>query len=181
LKDVNLSPEEIKMIKGFCFLSLKPLINLINTDENSYREMLPFEEKLENTYVFSAKIEKELLELDIEEREIFEEEFGMKDYQYLKETFKNKCYKSMGLISFFTVGSDETKAWTIPLDYSAYLAAGKIHSDIQQGFIRAEVIEWDKLLESGGFNEAKKKGQLRLEGKDYSIKDGEIVHFRFNK
>ena len=87
----------------------------------------------------------------------------------------------MNLISFFTIGKAETKAWTISQNTSAYEAAGKIHSDIQQGFVKAEVIRVEDFLETGGFIQAREKGILRLEGKEYLINDGEIVHFRFGK
>jgi hypothetical protein len=87
----------------------------------------------------------------------------------------------MDLVSFFTVGTDENRAWTIKNSTTAYEAAGKIHSDIQQGFIRAEVLNWKDFLEMKGFPQAKEKGLLRLEGKEYIVKDGEIIHIRFNK
>jgi ribosome-binding ATPase YchF (GTP1/OBG family) len=89
-------------------------------------------------------------------------------------------YDLLGLISFFTVGSDEVRAWTIRRGASAYEAAGEIHTDLQKGFIRAEVIPYDELVSLGGLNEAKSKGRLRLEGKEYVVQDGEIVHIRFN-
>lgn len=181
LKEINLNPEEEKMIKGFNFLSLKNLINIVNTDEKSYHDLLPLEKSLPHTYVFSAKIEKELLELETDERKIFEEEFGLVNYQYLKHTFKNKCYQSMNLISFFTIGSNEIKSWTIEDNTNAYTAAGKIHTDIQQGFIRAEVINYQELLNQGSITKAKKKGLVRLEGKDYIVNDGDVIQFRFNK
>ena len=87
----------------------------------------------------------------------------------------------MNLISFFTVGSDEARAWPLKNTETAYEAAGKIHTDIQQGFIRSETIDWKEFLEAGGFHNAKEKGLLRLEGKDYRVKDGEILQVRFNK
>jgi GTP-binding protein YchF len=184
LREFPFKPHEEILVKGYKFLSLKPLINIINTDENSYKELISLIKTSQNstcTLVFPGKIENELLELDDEDRGMFQEEYGLKDYEYMRDNFIKTSYDLMNLISFFTVGKDETKAWTIKKDDNAYIAAGKIHSDIQQGFIRAETINWKEFLDSGGFKQAKEKGLLRLEGKEYLILDGEIVHFRFNK
>lgn len=184
LRTFNLTEKESLIIKGFKFLSIKPVMNIINCDENSYHEYRKLESPPVNnsaTFVFSGKIEKELLELDESDRMVFQEEYGLKDYTYMRNNFIKKSYELMNLISFFTVGSDETRAWTINNGDTALTAAGKVHTDIQQGFIRAETINWKKFLDSGGFSHAREKGLLRLEGKEYPVKDGEIVHFRFNK
>ncbi|MCP5046206.1 MAG: redox-regulated ATPase YchF [bacterium] len=184
LREFPLNDAEERLIKGFKFLSLKPLINIVNTDENGYKDLLRLKKEPANnttTQVFVGQIEQELLELEEEDREVFQEEYGLGDYQYIRETFIKTSYRLMKLLSFFTVGNDETKAWTINDGDSAYIAAGKIHSDIQQGFIRGETINWQEFLETGSFNKAKEQGLLRLEGKEYVVKDGEILHFRFNK
>lgn len=184
LRIMELSDNELLAIKGFKFLSLKPVMNIINCDENSYNKNLQLESPPENnsaTFVFAGKIEMELLELEEDERSLFEEEYSLKDYKYMRETFITYSYDLMNLISFFTVGSDETKAWTLNKGDNAYEASGKIHSDIQQGFIRGETINWEDFLTSGGFPQAKEKGLLRLEGKVYLVQDGDIIHFRFNK
>ncbi len=184
LREYDFDKHEELIVKGYKFLSQKPIIHIINADEtnyNGYKDKNFMGGKFKSFFTFCAKIENELLELEQEERRLFEEEYGLKDYEYVRENLIKKSYEIMNLISFFTVGGDETKAWTIEKGTDAFNAAGKIHSDIQQGFIRAEVIEWDKFLESGGFSKAKERGLLRLEGKDYIVKDGEIVHFRFNK
>ncbi len=184
LRSMNLNEKEELSIKGFKFLSHKPIMNIINCDEDTYKEY----QKLESppvgntsTSVFAGKIETELLELEEEERNIFEEEYGLDDYKYMRDGFIKNSYELMNLISFFTVGIDETKAWTINKGDSAFIASGKIHTDIQQGFIRGETINWKDFLDSGGFSQAKEKGLLRLEGKEYVVKDGDIIHFRFNK
>lgn len=172
------------MVKGFTFLSQKPLINIINTDDVHYLEHKKLEKEPANnstTLVFVGKIEQELLELDKEDRAIFQAEYGLDDYCYVHDCFIKACYRLMDLISFFTVSEVETRAWTIKDGDTAYIASGKIHSDIQQGFIRGETIGWQVFLDAGSFNAAKEKGLLRLEGKEYIVKDGEIVHFRFNK
>ncbi len=184
LRTMELSENELLSIKGFKFLSLKPIMNIINCDENSYQKNLELESSPKNnsaTFIFAGKIEMELLELEKEERLVFEEEYGLKDYKYMRESFIKHSYDLMNLISFFTVGSDETNAWTIDNVDTAYDASGKIHSDIQDGFIRGETINWEDFLTSGGFPQAKEKGLLRLEGKEYLVKDGDIIHFRFNK
>lgn len=184
LRTMNLTESELLSIKGFKFLSLKPVMNIINCDENSYRKNILLESPpVDNsaTFIFAGKIEMELLELEEDERPVFEEEYDLQDYSYMRESFITHSYDLMNLISFFTVGSDETKAWTIDKGDNAFEASGKIHSDIQQGFIRGETINWEDFLNSGGFPQAKEKGLLRLEGKEYVIRDGDIIHFRFNK
>ncbi len=184
LREFEFTPAEEIMIKGFKFLSQKPLLNLINADENSYKKYLSLkreQEKNTTTLIFCGKIETELLELEEEDRLLFEEEYELQGYEYIKENFINKSYQLMNLISFFTVGKEEVKAWTIQNNESAYEAAGKIHTDMQEGFIRGETIFWKDLLDAGGFAPAKEKGLLKLEGKDYIVKDGEIIHFRFGK
>jgi GTP-binding protein YchF len=184
LREYPWTEREEYIVRGFKFLSQRPIIKLINTDENSFHEYSKYHgQKGDNsmTLVFCGKIETELLELDPEDRQMFQEEYGLESYEYIKENLIKKSYDLMNLLSFFTVGSDETKAWTINKSSTAFIAAGKIHSDIQQGFIRGEVIEWDKFLEAGSFNKAKELGTLRLEGKEYIVSDGEIIHFRFNK
>ncbi len=184
LREFDFNPHEEIIVKGFKFLSQKPIVHIVNCDENSlekYSEMAQEPTASSCTVMFCGKIETELLELEEEEREIFQEEYGLKNYEYIKDSLIKTSYNLMNLQSFFTVGSDETKAWTVEKDCTAYNAAGKIHSDIQQGFIRGEVIYWSDFLESGGFPQAKEKGLLRLEGKEYITKDGDIIHFRFNK
>lgn len=183
LREYTFSEKEDLLVRGFKFLSAKPLLNLINADENTIKTytalIRPVEDK-KTTAVFAAKIEQELLELTAEERPVFQREYGLPDYRYIRDEFIKTSYGLMNLISFFTVGKDETKAWTIENGSSAFIASGKIHSDIQKGFIRAEVIGWRDFLDCNGFAKAKEKGLLRLEGKEYIVQDGEIVHFRFN-
>ncbi|HDP95737.1 MAG TPA: redox-regulated ATPase YchF [Candidatus Aminicenantes bacterium] len=184
LREYALNEIEASRVRGFSFLSQKPLLHLVNADENNYHQHLKLARPAINqrtVQVFCGRMETELLELDSRERALFQTEFGLSDYQYLRDSFIQTSYELMNLASFFTVGHDETRAWTISRGESAWNAAGKIHGDIQQGFIRAEVISWSDFLSAGGFSQAKEKGKLRLEGKDYPVKDGEIVHFRFNK
>ncbi len=184
LRQYPFSKAQEGLVRGFSFLSQKPLLHLINTDEDRYSEHLSLERPPVNhctTQIFCGRMETELLELEESERALFQEEYGLKDYTYIRDGFIQTSYELMNLASFFTVGNDETKAWTINSGDSAWTAAGKIHSDIQQGFIRAEAIAWDEFLKAGSFARAKDEGVLRLEGRDYRVQDGEIVHFRFNK
>jgi GTP-binding protein YchF len=183
LREYPFTEKEDLLVRGFKFLSAKPLLNLINADENTmktYASLAGAVEHKKCTALFAGKIEQELLELTSEERPVFQQEYGLEGYRYIRDEFIKTSYDLMNLASFFTVGKDETKAWTIEKGSSAFIASGKIHSDIQKGFIRAEVIVWQQFLECDGFVKAKEKGLLRLEGKEYVVQDGEIVHFRFN-
>jgi GTP-binding protein YchF len=183
LREFPFTEKEDLLVRGFKFLSAKPLLNLINADENSMKTFAGLAAAVAHkkcTVLVAGKIEQELLELAPEERPMFQQEYGLADYRYLRDDFITTSYALMNLISFFTVGKDETKAWTIEKGASAFIASGKIHSDIQKGFIRAEVIAWQDFLACDGFTRAKEKGLLRLEGKEYVVRDGEIVHFRFN-
>lgn len=183
LREYPFTEKEDLLVRGFKFLSAKPLLNLINADENTmktYAALVAPVQKKKCTALFAGKIEQELLELAPADRPLFQQEYGLADYRYLRDDFIKTSYGLMNLLSFFTVGKDETRAWTIEKGSSAFIASGKIHSDIQKGFIRAEVISWQEFLECDGFAKAKEKGLLRLEGKEYVVQDGEIVHFRFN-
>ena len=125
-----------------------------------------------------AKIEEELAGMDKEEKEMFQQELGI-DKSGL-DKLVSACYKLLGLISYLTAGEKETRAWTIVKGTKAPQAAGKIHSDFEKGFIRAEVVDWKVLLECGSYTAAKEKGKVRSEGKDYVVQDGDVVLFRFN-
>ncbi len=120
----------------------------------------------------------ELSQLDSEEAELFRKDMGIEEpatHMLIRES-----YRLLGLISFFTVGDDEVKAWTIVKGTPAQKAAGRIHSDIERGFIRAEVVAFDDLIAAGSYQAAQKAGKVRLEGKDYIVKDGDVINFRFN-
>jgi GTP-binding protein YchF len=184
LREYPLTPAEELLVRGFTFLSRKPLLHIVNADENTYATYLTLKKEPEkNTavQVFCAKIEQELLELNPEDRPVFQEEYGLKDYQYIRENFIKISYRLLNLISFFTIGDNEVRAWALEASETAYTAAGKIHTDIQKGFIRSETLDWQELLEAGSFSLAREKGTLRLEGKEYVVKDGDVLHFRFSK
>ncbi len=128
--------------------------------------------------VICAKIEEEIIQLDDDEKELFLSEMGINE-SGLEQLIK-KSYKLLGLISFLTAGEKEVRAWTIVNGTKAPQAAGKIHSDFERGFIRAEVISYDELIKAGSYNAAKEHGLVRSEGKDYIMKDGDVTLFRFN-
>ena len=125
-----------------------------------------------------GKLEMELAQLPDEDAAMFMEEYGIEELSLSKMI--GLSYDLLQLQSFFTVGEDEVRAWTLRRGGTAYEAAGAVHTDLQKGFIRAEVIPVHELIELGGMTEAKAKGKLRLEGKEYPVQDGEIVHIRFN-
>jgi hypothetical protein len=185
IREIDLNEEEQRKIRGFSFLTQKPLIHLINLDEKdihlieSPESFYSSQKKGVKCLCFCGKIEKEISELEGEERELFLREYGLKEFSVNK--FLKISYELLNLISFFTIGKNEVKAWTIKKGTSAYEGAGIIHTDIQKGFIKAEVIEWNNLIDAGSLKDAKEKGMVRLEGKDYEIKDGDVIYFRFGK
>ncbi|HMA84979.1 MAG TPA: DUF933 domain-containing protein [Desulfosalsimonadaceae bacterium] len=166
-------------LRGYAFLSAKPVLVLFNNEDEDTAppertETLVREECL----VIRGKLEHELAQMSEEEAVDLLAEFDIA--ASATDRVIQKSYAVLGLISFFTVGEDEVKAWTIPTDTPAVEAAGAIHTDIKKGFIRAETISYEDLIEAGSMNAAKKKGTLRLEGKTYVVRDGDIINFRFN-
>jgi len=184
----GLSEEEDKFVKSLDLLTYKPVIYAANVSEedaagedNDYVKAVKEYAATEGSevVVICAKIEAELAELDDEERTMFLEDMGISEAG-LDKLIKSS-YALLDLISFLTTGEDETRAWTIKRGTLAPQAAGKIHTDFEKGFIRAETIAYDKLMEVGGkISAAKEKGWLRSEGKEYEVKDGDVVHFLFN-
>jgi GTP-binding protein YchF len=177
---VTLNQEELDATKEVELLTTKPFLFVANStfDLDSKKfESLP-DGLPKNLIQIDAKIESELAELDEQEKKEYLKELGLE--QSGLDKIIAESYKTLGLITFITAGEIETKAWTVTKGTKAPQAAGKIHTDFERGFIRAEVIAWDKLLEAGGYGAARDKGWLRTEGKDYVIQDGDVVHFRFN-
>ncbi|MGL4208967.1 MAG: DUF933 domain-containing protein, partial [Candidatus Adiutrix sp.] len=163
-------------MKGFAFLSAKPLLAVINNDDDDAKE--PALDGAWPQIVVRGRLEEELASMEADDAVEFLADYGLKAPAAARVV--QEVYRLMGLISFFTVGEDECRAWSIIGGDTALAAAGAIHSDIQKGFIRAEVVAYDDFIECGDMNGAKKKGAFRLEGKTYIVKDGDIVHFRFN-
>jgi GTP-binding protein YchF len=178
LRDVDLTEEEEKTLSGYGFLTRKPVLLVLNLGEGQAAPELDYPHRRSAAVALQGKLEMEIAQLPEEEALVFLEEYGIAEPSLNRVI--NRSYDLLGLISFFTVGPDEVRAWTIPQGASALQAAGAIHTDLQKGFIRAEVIAWDELVALGGLAEAKAKGRLRLEGKEYLLKDGEIMHVRFN-
>ena len=188
-RTLETTDEEKEYIKSLFLLTDKPVIYAANISEHDLgknEDDLPLVKqvkeyaKTENaeSLVICAKTEEELSELSPEEQQMFLEDFGLKE-SGLDRLIKTS-YRLLGLISYLTAGEKEVRAWTIENGTKAPQAAGKIHTDFEKGFIRAEIVDYDILVELGSFNSAKEKGKVRSEGKDYVIKDGDVVLFRFN-
>jgi ribosome-binding ATPase len=175
LRDVEISEEEDKFLAGFGLLTRKPLLILLNLGEG---QAAPAVSHPCTVVAFQGKLEMEIAQLSSEDASVFMQEYGIQELS-LNRMIKIS-YDLLNLQSFFTVGEDEVRAWTVKRGASAHEAAGEIHTDLQKGFVRAEVAAYQDLVELGGLNEAKIKGKLRLEGKEYIVKDGDIVHIRFN-
>ena len=186
IRELKLTTDELRTIANYQFLTAKPLLVMVNIGEEQLPQASSLEAELNSHYsrpkcriiTLCGKLEMELTQLDDSAAEEFRAEFGMSE-SGLDRTIK-LSYELLGLISFFTIASGEVKAWSIQDGTSALKAAGKIHSDMERGFIRAEVITYDDLLKCGSLSEARKKGLLQLEGKNYIVKDGDVITFLFN-
>ena len=175
------TPEDHKLFSGFGFLTAKPIIVVANTGERAVDTGALEEAVLRQGLVvfhIQGLAEMEISQLPPEDQVEFLENLGIEEP--VKDRFLRTIYARLNLISFLTAGEDEVRAWSIPRDTLAARAAGKIHTDLEKGFIRAEVVEWDKLLQAGGFKEAKTSGLLRLEGREYRVRDGDVLTIRFN-
>jgi hypothetical protein len=168
-------PGEEKLVRSFAFLSLKPLLHMINVDEKDIAGAGGPEGG--NVLTFCGSIECEIQELAEEEKESFRSGYGLGEPGAAK--FFRELPEFLGTLTFYTVGKDEVRAWPLRKGASALAAAGSIHSDIEKGFIRAEVIAWDELVRRGSLQKARDAGAIRLEGKDYVVRDGDVVYFRF--
>ena len=172
---------ELDMIKSFGFLTLKPIAVAVNVGENNIDEKFDFSDRLDSSVPITticAKLEYELAQLDAQSRAEFMDDLGITKSAAGK--FCNSCYTALGLISFLTVASNEVRAWPIKKDTIAVEAAGKVHTDIKRGFIRAETFSFDEFKEYGSEKALKAAGKIRLEGKEYVVQDGDIIVFRFN-
>ncbi len=186
LRSVELSDSEEQAVRGYGFLTRKPVIVLVNVDDAHVGGGYPQEEELKlwgrqrtvPIVAASAQVEVEISQLEAEDAAMFMEELGLAESGIAR--LAQAVYEHLGLISYFTVGEDEVRAWTIRTGSSARQAAGKIHSDIERGFIRAEVSAYSALMEHGSLQALKERGLWRLEGKDYTVSDGDVISFRFN-
>ena len=186
IREMQLTPDEIKSIANYQFLTAKPLLTVVNIGEDDLPKAKSIEEDLNSRFdkpkckiiASCGKLEMELSQMGDDAMQEFRQEFGMQE-SGLDRTIK-VSYELLDLISFLTVGEDECRAWPIKKGIEAVKAAGKIHTDIERGFIRAEVIHYTDLLKCKSLAEAKRQGLLRLEGKTYVVQDGDTINFLFN-
>lgn len=178
LREMEISSEEEKALSGFGFLTRKPMLILLNLGEGQAAPAIIVERPQVKVVTLQGKLEMDLAQLSAEDAELFMGEYGIEELGLNRVI--SLSYDLLGLQSFYTVGEDEVRAWTVQSGATAVECAGAIHSDLQKGFIRAEVVTYQDLVTLGGLAEARSKGKLRLEGKEYIVHDGEIVHIRFN-
>jgi len=188
LREMELTPDEKKLVRGFMFLSQKPILYVLNISESAtlgadleaavakYGLAEAASRPNSGATAICGKVEAELAEMDDDEAAEFLEGYGLAESGLVR--LIRKSYQLLGLVSFFTIGEPETRAWTIPANCRAQEAAGAIHSDLEKYFIRAETIHWDALLAAGSEAAARAAGTLRLEGKDYPVKDGDVLNIR---
>ena len=186
VRKLGLDEEEKKLISSFNLITLKPIIYALNVEDNdintgnNYTKLVEDYAKKEGseTAIICAKLESELSELDEEEKKLFLDDLGIKESGV--ERLINKTYDLLGLATFFTVGRDEVRAWTFKKGSKAPECAGIIHSDFEKGFIKAEVMSYNDLVNAGSELKVRELGKARIEGKEYIMQDGDICHFRFN-
>jgi GTP-binding protein YchF len=178
LRDLDWTTEDIKGMRGFGFLTMKPVLIVVNMGEEAKnaKTLVKYDHKQSNVVGLQGKIEAELAQLEGEDQQMFMGEYGITELSAAK--IIRLSYELLTIQSFFTVGEDEVRAWSIPIGATAPEAAGAIHNDLQKGFIRAEVMTYDDLVQFGSESAVKSNGKFRLEGKEYIVKDGDIVHIR---
>lgn len=187
LLEAALPEDEWRAVRSLGFLTVKPALVVVNIDEDQLRQgHYPGEPDLDDyasargipVLTICARLESEIASLEADERSAFLSAMGISEPGI--DRVARAIYGRLGLISFLTAGEDEVRAWTIRAGTAARAAAGKVHSDIERGFIRAEVVSYDDLSAAGNMNRAREKGLVRLEGKDYIVQDGDVINFRFN-
>lgn len=177
LRDLEMTSEEEKSLSGFGFLSRKPVLVLLNLGEGQPEPAINYPHQRSQVASLQGKLEMDIAQLPPEDAGLFMQEYGISELG-LNRVIR-LSYDLLGLMSFFTVGPDEVRAWTVRRGATAPEAAGEIHSDMQKGFIRAEVVSYDDLVALGGLSEARAKGRLRVEGKEYIVQEGEVLNIRF--
>jgi GTP-binding protein YchF len=177
LRNLELSEEEERIMSGFGFLSRKPILILFNLGDGQAAPSVDYPHKRSQVIGLQGRLEMDLAQLPPEDAVVFMQEYEIKELGLSR--LITASYDLLGLHSFFTVGEDEVRAWTVRRGALAPEAAGVIHTDLEKGFIRAEVISYDDMIETGSLAEARSKGKLRLEGKAYPVKDGDILNIRF--
>ena len=178
LRDLELSDDDEKIMSGFGFLSRKPMMLLLNLGDGQSAPAISYEHRCSSVANLQGKLEMDIVQLPEEDAQMFMSEYGIEELGLSRVI--SDSYDLLGLQSFFTVGEDEVRAWTVKRGATAPEAAGEIHADMLKGFIRAEVIAYQDLIDLGSMAEARTKGKLRLEGKTYIVQDGDILNIRFN-
>lgn len=180
LRDLELTAAELAGLRGYSLLTLKPTLVLLNLSDEPRdpQEILTYQHQATRVLAIQGHLEMELSQLTLDEAAIFMEEFGIAELAL--DRVIRASYELVGLHSFFTVGEDEVRAWNLPLGATALDAAAAVHSDLARGFIRAEVVAYDDLIAGDGMAGARKAGQVHLEGKEYVVQDGDVVHIRFS-
>jgi len=181
VRKLPMTKDEQKVIRGYQLLTEKPMMVVLNSNEENFGENQVLLDKISEEYraiEFAGKFEMELSRLDEEEMTLFMEDMGVTESA--RDRLTRMAYETLEYISFFTVGSDEVRAWTLRRGDTALDAAGTIHTDLARGFIRAECFSYDDLMECGSEKGVKEKGRLRLEGKNYVVQDGDILSIRYN-
>ena len=181
IRDLALSPEEMSMIRGYQFFTSKPVLIVLNIGDQGSDDpggYVSYAHRRSGVICLRGELEMEIAQLDDEEAALFLAEYGIEEPGLHRMI--RLSYGLLGLNSFFTVGEDEVRSWTIPVGATALEAAGAIHSDLARGFVRAEVVSYDNLIAAGSLDAARKQGTLRLQGRDYVVKDGDILNIRFN-
>lgn len=180
IRTLDLSKDEAKVIRGYQYLTQKPFLVILNSGEDNFGNgLIPSIQKFGDVIEFAGNFEMELAQLDNEdETKMFMDEMGIKESA--RDRLTKFAYEMLGYISFFTVGADEVRAWSIRKGNTAVQAAGAIHTDLMRGFIRAECFGYDDLMKAGSEKAVKNNGAFRLEGKDYIVHDGDILSIRFN-
>jgi hypothetical protein len=178
LRELDLTEEEFKSLRGYSLLTLKPVLVVVNIDDTQDEITLDYPYRASLVANLRGKLEMELAQLEGDDLEMFMGEYNVTELGL--DRVISLSYELMGLQSFFTVGEDEVRAWTIPVGATALQAAGTIHTDLAKGFIRAEVVGYQELVELGGLPQARTAGKLRQEGKTYVVQDGDVVHVKFN-
>ncbi len=185
VRSLDLTEDEIKLIKEYCLITIKPTLYIANVQDDGF-ENNPLLDKVQgfateegsNVVAVCAAIEAEIVQLDDEEKQEFLDDLGLEEPGL--DRVVRAAYELLNLSTYFTAGVKEVRAWTIPVNATAPQAAGIIHTDFEKGFIRAEIVSYQDFVDNKGEQGAKDAGKWRLEGKDYNVQDGDVVHFRFN-
>jgi GTP-binding protein YchF len=178
LRNIEFDVDEQRLLAGYGLLTRKPILILLNLGDEQECPDIEYAGDRSAVASLQGKLEMEIAQLPPDEAQVFLAEYGISQPGNVR--IIHLCYDLLNLISFFTIGEDEVRAWTVAQGTTTHEASGMIHSDIYKGFIRAEIIPWDELVDLGGLSQARTKGKLQLEGKDYLLKDGEVMQVRFH-